>query len=318
MKKIILKLILCLSLIAAVIVLVKLRGIRIDERNFPDETLRRSVHRCDLDKNGYLSKKELEKADHLVVSSGCADISGIEYLTNLESISFSNDCPDLSGAEQLTNLKKIELYHCEFSETFVFDNDIPITEFKCYSCIFKNGIRFRNDFVESVELGYCGWGECLASGDLFFADCDKLSGFRAEFDPAEFNLEESDSMQELSFNIDLSGCDSLDWLTITSDKEQTITSVDLSNCSKLSTFNIYEWGYVGDDEKELTLNISGSPNIEGAKISSKRIKELDISDCPHLISASEQTPSEERFAGLRYESDDGWIEVKNEQLMFIK
>jgi hypothetical protein len=111
----------------------------------------------------------------------------------------------------------------------------------------------------------------------------------------------------------------LDWLLISIEKEQTIPSVDLSNCSKLRSFAIYEFGdYYGDNKKEITLNISGCPNIEEANIASLHVQELDIRDCPHLISASEQTPSEQRFVGLRYESEDGWIEVNNEQLVFIK
>ena len=99
--------------------------------------------------------------------------------------------------------------------------------------------------------------------------------------------------------------------------EQTITSVDLSNCSKLRSFSIYEFNKLNSVNKtEITINISGSPNIESVVLS-ESINELDISDCPLLISATEQTPSDKDYC-LEYESEDGYIWASNEKLKIIK
>ena len=311
MKKNILVLLGVLVLFTVLVLIFKsLLGIRISEKNFPSWELMSSVRRYDVNKNGYLSKKELEDAKTLCVD--CSNLSGIEQLTNLQSLILYNQCPDLSIIEQLTNLEEIEIENCEFNETFVFDNEIPVTNVIFRSCYFEKGVLFKNNSVEYVEFGECG-----VNGDVVFADCDGLTEFRAEFDVTDLNFD-SDYPKELNCNIDLSGCDNLDWLLVSSEKEQILTSVDLSNCSKLRSFSIYDFDHY-DINTELTLNISGCPNIKEAHIPAKRVQELDISDCPYLISASEQTPSEEDFLGLRYETDDGYyILTGNENLVFIK
>ena len=334
MKKALL-LISILSLLVVILVLYSLNlfGIRISRWRFPDPALRSAVHTyVDKDKNDVLSKKELEDAKILIIYGECNDFSGIKYLKNIERLSL-HDCSDLSGLEKLTNLKDlsfigqcpdlsslenmadletIEFWNVEFSETFVLENNIPVKNVIIHSCIFENGIIFKNDSVESVEFGYCGNGECVANGDLIFKDCASLNSFRAEFDTYYFDIE-----QEQSCNIDLSGCNNLDWLMIWSEDKQRVPSINLSNCSMLNSFTIYDLHY-GDEVADINVNISGSPNINIAKLATG-IKELNISDCPHLIAASEQTPHEgEYHSGIVYECEEGRIESDNEQLVFIK
>ena len=72
MKKAIL-LILLLSLIVSVLVLFSssLRGIRIDEEHFPDIVLKKGAWDFDLNRNGYLSKKDLEDAKILIIWDRC-------------------------------------------------------------------------------------------------------------------------------------------------------------------------------------------------------------------------------------------------------
>ena len=322
-----------LSMLGSVLVLSScaLFGVRVDKYHFPDRVLRNAVSAyIDKDDNGFLSKAEMEDAKILVVWGPCSDLSGLEYLTGLEQLDL-RECTDLSGIEQLINLKTLVLSECPglsdlsgvefpasleeivieasvFSETFVFDNEVPITNFYFKDCVFENGILFKNDSVEYIEFGYCNYRESEASGDLVFADCDSLYWFRGEFD----------SEQERSCNIDLSGCDNLDWLLISSEREQIITSVDLSDCITLSSFSISDDDYNIDAIAELSLDISGCPNIEDADIWSIRIQELDISDCPYLISAAEQTPCEDEFGGLIYESEVGKITTREEPIVFIK
>jgi len=330
MKKVV-SLISMLSLLGSALVLssCSLFGIRVDEYHFPDRGLRNAVSGyVDTDNNDYLSKEELENSKILPVWGPCYDLSGVEYLTNLETIGFnecydlsgiekltnlkeldiSNTCPDLSAIEGLTNLEEISIENCVFSDTFVFDNEVPVNGLIFWDCVFEKGFVLNNDYVEYVKFGSNGYRTCEASGDFVLTDCDALYEFNADFE----------SEQGQNCNIDLSECDNLDWFLISIETEQTITSVDLSNCSKLRSFSIYEFNKLNSVNKtEITINISGSPNIESVVLS-ESINELDISDCPNLISASEQTPSEKDFGGLIYESDNGYIDTANEQLVFIK
>ena len=320
-----------LSLLASVTALssCSLFGIRVDEYHFPDRGLRNAVRGyVDKDNNDFLSKEELEEAKILPVWGPCYDLSGIEYLTNLECISFNageelsgiekltnlkrlavaNTCPDLSAIEGLTNVEEIWIENCVFSDTLIFDNEVPVNGLIFWDCVFEKGFVLNNDYVEYVEFGSNGFLPCEASGDFVLTDCDALYEFYADFE----------SEQGQNCNIDLSGCDNLDRFLISTETEQTITTVDLSNCSKLRSFSIYEFNKFNSVNKtEITINISGSPNVESVVLS-ESINELDISDCPNLISASEQTPRERDFGGLIYESDNGYIDTENEQLVFIK
>ena len=88
-----------LSLLIVIFVLhsLNLFGLWINRWTFPDRALRAAVSTyVDKDKNGVLSKKELEDATMLLISSPCDNLSGIKHLKNLERLSLC-DCTDLSG-----------------------------------------------------------------------------------------------------------------------------------------------------------------------------------------------------------------------------
>lgn len=153
MKKVI-SLLTTLSLLGSVLVLssCSVFGVRVDKHHFPDQALRTVVTTyIDKDKNGYLSKDEMEKCNTLIVWDSCSDLSGLEYLTGLEELDLCY-CSDLSGIEHLTNLKSLLLSDCPelsdlsgvvfpagleeieieasvFNDTFVFDNEVPIINF---------------------------------------------------------------------------------------------------------------------------------------------------------------------------------------------
>ena len=340
------RLILLLSLIASAFVLssCSLLGIPIDNEHFPDFAVFTYVRGFDSNSNGYLSKKEVENAKSFIVWGDCYDLSGIEYLTNLESLSvihnhctdlsgvetltnlktltFEDQCPDLSGIDKLTSLEKLALYDCVFSETFVFDNKSPVTEitFKC--CVFEKGVLVKNDSVENVTFDGCG-----VIGDVVFADCDALKDFYADFDPADqdminhfygvYDPEYFEAMKEQRYSVDLSGCDNLDYVRI--EDGQLISSVDLGDCGKLNAFSIFELYYYGEDNinDEATLNICGSPNIKYATVGLRGLKELDISDCPYLISLLETPPTSTEYS-IKYETDGGSLYCSNENVVFIK
>ena len=331
----------CVALVILGIIYRISLGIKINDRHFPDRALSNSVRILDLNQNGYLSKKELAEADTLGIWGPCRDLSGIEYLTNLKSLGINGcqfsdlsgveyltnleelhlsniygQCPDLSALENLTNLKELRIYESVFSEKFVFDNDISVTNLNFKYCVFEKGILFKNNSVEDVNVD-----ECAACGEVVFADCDGLMDFDADFHPDDYDLDwvlddykfdYFEALMEQSFSIDLSGCDSLERVFV--HNTGIISSVNLSNCSMLREIILSDWR---DKSDEITLNISGCPNIDYAHIGLNGLKELDISDCPLLISVTEQTPSDKDYC-LEYESEDGYIWASNEKLKIIR
>ena len=169
----------CVALVILGIIYRISLGIKINDRHFPDRALSNSVRILDLNQNGYLSKKELAEADTLGIWGPCRDLSGIEYLTNLKSLGINGcqfsdlsgveyltnleelhlsniygQCPDLSALENLTNLKELRIYESVFSEKFVFDNDISVTNLNFKYCVFEKGILFKNNSVGNEILAF--------------------------------------------------------------------------------------------------------------------------------------------------------------------
>ena len=313
-------------------------GVRINDKHFPDWRLMSSVRRVDVNENGYLSKEELEAAKNLSILGPCSDLTGIEYLTNLETLTLvygcsdlsgidnltnlktfriSEQCPDLSVLKNLTNLETIEIHDCVFNETFVLDSEISAAnlEFRC--CVFEKGILINNNSVKKATFEYCA-----AIGDVVFSDCDGLNSFNAEFRPDDKDLisclddlldrEYLEALQEKSCSIDLSGCENLDRVRVYN--TGVIDSIDLSDCSMLAEISLIDWR---DKSDKITLNISGCPNIVSAHLGLRCLKELDISGCTNLISVTEQTPSDKDWC-LEYENEDVDFYCSNEKLVLIK
>ena len=313
---------LLLSLLLSTIALTSCswRGIPLDSDHFPDPNLYMWVRTCDMNQNGYLSDKEIEDAKSLIVWDDCEDLTGIEYLTNLEILALQHGS-DLTGIEKLTKLKtlcisnfeglegvkfpdsleKIEIYTSVFKDKFVFGNDNKVIDILFKDCVFEKGIQFESDQVQKVDFDDCGVAE-----DVVFADCDGMTYFHAYF--ASRNSDYG-YLREQSYTVDLSGCDNLDQVSI--EDGQAVSSVDLSNCGKLREFLVFDLY----EPAPTTINISGCPNIEEARVS-RGVSRLDISDCPHLISASEH-PQESRYSA-EYKSGDGYIYSANEDLVLVK
>ena len=115
-KAFIKKAILLISLLLSVSVLssCSLLGIRIDSKHFPAAQLWTWVRTCDSDGNGYLSKKEVEDANSLIIWEQCDDLSGIEYLTNLETLSLQHGYTYGKSAIGIYKIMRISANHCLF------------------------------------------------------------------------------------------------------------------------------------------------------------------------------------------------------------
>ena len=85
-------------------------GLAIDKTNFPDDIFCNYVkNNCDLDKDGYLTEKEIQSVTSISVSSeGIADLKGIEYFTALTYLVCQNNnlvSLNLSGLASLNHFK---------------------------------------------------------------------------------------------------------------------------------------------------------------------------------------------------------------------
>ena len=82
-----------------------------DENNFPDEWFRSEVGCFDTDRNGYLSKKELEDVRKIDVSvNAISSLKGIEYFKNLEELNCAAN--HLTSLDLSKNMKLRKLRCC--------------------------------------------------------------------------------------------------------------------------------------------------------------------------------------------------------------
>ena len=65
------------------------KGIALTAKNFPDESFLRQAKTYDKDKNGYLSKTEIEAVTGLSWDLSLSDFSQLRYFTNLKSLSLA-------------------------------------------------------------------------------------------------------------------------------------------------------------------------------------------------------------------------------------
>lgn len=87
------------------------KGVKINEKNFPDETFRNYLLKEDRNGDKYLTADQLLFISGISLT-GCDNIEGIEYLTNLKSLTLTN-CKDLSALESATNLSSLNLVDCK-------------------------------------------------------------------------------------------------------------------------------------------------------------------------------------------------------------
>ena len=82
-------------------------GVKIDESHFPDEHFRIYVKQYDTDRNGYLSKKELDDVKIIDLPRSVSSLKGIEYFKNLTSLDCS--CMRLTSLDLSKNIKLTRL-----------------------------------------------------------------------------------------------------------------------------------------------------------------------------------------------------------------
>ncbi len=91
-------------------------GIRIDETNFPDSIFRTNISNADKDKNGILSKEEIEGITVIYFDGGdytgyqkLQSLKGIEFLTNLKTLYLNSTGVKSIDLNKNSNLVKIKV-----------------------------------------------------------------------------------------------------------------------------------------------------------------------------------------------------------------
>jgi hypothetical protein len=87
------------------------KGVRINEKNFPDEAFRNYLIKKDHDGDEYFSADQIALISGLEVN-GCDNLEGIEHFESLCSLTIT-DCKDLSAIESVTGLRDLTIVDCK-------------------------------------------------------------------------------------------------------------------------------------------------------------------------------------------------------------
>ena len=139
-------------------------GIKINEKNFPDENFRTYLlEKEDHNKDKRLPTSQIEFVDYLYLTD-CDNLQGIEKLTGLKSVTLVN-CKDMSALESVTSLRNLTLIDCnnvsiDFS---IFTNLTKLTITNSEVCVdidmsgFQhiNNIEVADSTIRSLTLNGC-------------------------------------------------------------------------------------------------------------------------------------------------------------------
>lgn len=220
-------------------------GVTIDEAHFPDASLRAYVYNYyDTDKDGVLSKSEIEAVGSVYIDSDVYDTTGIGYFKNIRNLSIGGWLNPANGITNIdfspyTRLESVDIHsrsitHLDFSHN-------PNLEYLEITTGINSGSDPREYTGSLVSLNING--------------CSKLT----QLDCSYTNLT----------SLDVSTNTALERLSIWSSK---LKSIDLSKNHFLS--------YLVIEGSQLTsLDLTHNPALQTVQCTYSSLKEIDVSKC---------------------------------------
>ena len=237
-------------------------GVVISKDTFPDEYFRKKMKKCDKNKDGYLSDSEIKKITELELEWAVTSMSGIEYLTNLESFyaygnGSTNSDEYLKERLDLTNNKKIK--------------KVLISRYQPYEYIDVSNCRELVDlFVEGNYLKEVNMSGCKKLKSLWI-NSEKITSLSLdEFKNLTKLFITCDNIKEL----DLSNQNKLKNLRIDS---KNLRSLTLGNRDKVKTLCLYVPSIM--ETEQLIMKFK---NVTDLEVNGCQTKELDVSKLKKL------------------------------------
>lgn len=246
--------VLCMMLWAApVTALADAGDIAIDETNFPDKNFREVVKEKDRDKNGSLSREEINN----VTIFNCNDkkiqtLKGIGYFTKLQTLRCDNNQLKELDVSKNTSLTALECRNNSLQLVDVSQNP-DLYAFDCS----HNPINSL-DVSHNPKLRY------------FTCDYNNLTSLDVRNNPA---LEQVNCMGNK--NLDLLDVSNNKKLTSITCNQAKLTSLDVSNNPELLSLNCTE-------NKLKKLNLSNNPKLKTLYCYQNELEELDLTNNPEL------------------------------------
>ena len=270
------------------------RGVKLNDKHFPDYVFWKTVKKFDRNDNGYLSAEEIERITVVdLQGKGAESLKGIEYLTSLEVLNCENNQLtelDLSANTELTSLycthnqltklnvqnnAMLENLYCEENRLTELDltGNPELVSLKCGKNRLEALDLSRNTNLVTLycQDNYIKALDLTQNTELTEADCD--CNWLKELDmggcPNLINLScACGSLEKLN----VSQCTELEKLFC---EMNLLKELDISRNAKLKELYC-------ENNKLTKLDISRNARLKILYCGYNAIRELDISKCPDL------------------------------------
>ena len=202
----------------------------IDQERFPDDALRGAVSKYDSNSDSKLSSSELSRISSLTLD-GCNDLTGIELLSNLKSLT---------------------LYNSSFFYEFSLNQKSKIEDLQLINCSFDSGIALNNcSTLKSVNFE-----DCIAIGKVDLSDCSGLEKFRGGINTEILLLCNCSKLKDASCtgsesltSVNINGCGELTVALFNYNKN--LKEIDIGGCPQISMLQL---DYTGLEELNIIDN----------------------------------------------------------------
>lgn len=284
----VLSIFLCLALVVTMMPMAAVTaygedGIIIDSNNFPDDVFRTVVEEFDLNGDGQLRQSEINSVTSIRINnSGVASLEGIQYFTELSSLScYSN------YIEELDVSKNVKLVDLDCSNNIIKELDLSKnTELKHLYC--------RSNKLETLDLSKNTKLEELDFGENDIASIDLSKSTQI----ITLNGAENKELK----SIDLSKLTKLDDLNLS---YSGIESLDLSKNLKLRMLYCYSTPLA-------QLDISKNAMLEHIEFDGTNITTLDVSHSAtlsNIVKYGEVSTGNDEYDLYHYTVNDTSYEV---------
>lgn len=229
-------------------------GIKINEKNFPDENFRTYLlEKEDHNHDKRLPTSQIEFVDYLYLTD-CDNLQGIEKLTGLKSVTLVN-CMDMSALESVTSLKNLTLIDCknvsiDFSK-FTNLTSLTITNSEVNVDIDMSGFRY----IKNIEI------EDSTVRSLTLNGCPIL-------DKVYIHTSSADTLK-------IGNCSLLNHVTI--DEVQNLTSIVIDDCPKLLG------AYISDSPELNEVALRKCTSLYNVNVlDCSGVKEIDVRGCEYI------------------------------------
>ena len=230
------------------------KGIKIDEQNFPDETFRNYLlENHDPDGNKYITGDQMLFVTSFSDLSGCENLKGIEYFSNLQSLRLI-DCKDLSAIESLPLVNRLYLEDCP-AVNVDFSKMTGLIDMEITNCVFDGsfdltGLETLNEInIEGSSISKMKFTGCPVFDRVYVKDT--VVGEVEIKDCAQFQYIQLDQVPDLRsfvadncprmFYLNLNGCPDLNELVLR--KCDNLMEIYLCDC-KIKEVDVRECQYI--------------------------------------------------------------------------